>query len=169
MYELARSGQEVPERVRPVTIHALELITKTKENRFLLRIGCSRGTYIRTLCEDIGKRLNVCAHMSFLLRTASGSFQIGEAYSIQELAVLKEQGMLETSIVSIQQALPFLLHVTVTDKKSISRLQNGCTEPLCECAGMQEDQSCLVFGDGELIGIGVYTSAGLKLKLHLEA
>lgn len=169
MYELARSGQEVPERIRPVHIHALEFITKTKENRFLLRIGCSRGTYIRTLCEDIGKRLNACAHMSFLLRTASGPFRVEDAYSIEELTAWKEQGTLLDHVVPIPQALSFLPKVTVTGDKALFRLQNGCTEPVRGCAGLAVDESCLVYGNGELIGIGIWTSAGLKLKIHLGA
>ncbi len=169
MYELARSGQEVPERIRPVTIHALEFMTKTKENRFLLRIGCSRGTYIRTLCEDIGKRLGACAHMSFLLRTASGTFRVEEAHSIEELAARKERGTLLDSVIPIAQALSFLPKVTVSGEKSLFRLQNGCAEPISECARYIEDESCLVYGNGELIGVGVFTPEGLKLKLHLGA
>ena len=169
MYELARSGQEVPERIRPVTIHALEFMTKTKENRFLLRIGCSRGTYIRTLCEDIGKRLGACAHMSFLLRTASGTFRVEEAHSIEELAARKERGTLLDSVIPIAQALSFLPKVTVSGEKSLFRLQNGCAEPISECARFIEDESCLVYGNGELIGVGVFTPEGLKLKLHLGA
>lgn len=169
MYALARSGQEVPERIRPVTIHSLEFIAKTNENRFLIRIGCSRGTYIRTLCEDIGKRLSVCAHMSFLLRTAAGPFRVEDAYSIEELAAQKEQGTLHSSIVPIPQALSFLPNVTIGDNKALFRLQNGCVESVPGCADLAENQSCLVYGNDELIGIGVFTPEGLKLKIHLGA
>ncbi len=169
MYELARNGQEVPERIRPVTIHSLELVAKTNENRFLIRIGCSRGTYIRTLCEDIGKRLSVCAHMSFLLRTASGPFRVEDAHSIEELAAQKEQATLLDSVIPIAQALSFLPKVTVSSEKALFRLQNGCAESISECAGFIEDESCLVYGSDELIGIGVFTPEGLKLKIHLCA
>ncbi len=169
MYQLARSGQEVPERSRSVTIHALEFIAKTKENRFLIRIGCSRGTYVRTLCEDIGKHLSVCAHTSFLLRTASGPFRVEKAYSIAELAAQKEQGTLQNSVVPIPEALSFLQSVAIDDDKKLFRLQNGCAEPVPGCDGLSENQSCLVFANGELIGLGVWTLAGLKLKIHLGA
>ncbi|HWR23682.1 MAG TPA: tRNA pseudouridine(55) synthase TruB [Feifaniaceae bacterium] len=169
MYELARSGREVPERVRPVTIHALELIDQTRENRFLIRIGCSRGTYIRTLCEDIGKRLFACAHMSFLLRTASGTFRVEDAHSIEELSGQKERGTLLESVIPIPDALSFLPRVAVGGDKALFRLKNGLAEPIPDGARFAENQSCLVYGGGELIGVGEWTLNGLKLKLHLGA
>ena len=168
LYELARSGQEVPERVRPVTIHTLELLAKTGENRYLLRIGCSRGTYIRTLCEDIGARLGVCAHMSFLLRTASGAFRVEDAYSIEELSKLKEQGRLLESVVPIETALAFLKSIRVDDEKALFRLQNGLMERLADASCMEDGESCLVYAGDALIGVGVNTQEGVKLKLHLD-
>ena len=59
--------------------------------------------------------------------------------------------------------------VTIGDDKALFRLQNGCAEPVSERTGFIEDQSCLVYGNGELIGIGVFTPEGLKLKIHLGA
>lgn len=105
MYDLAREGTAVPERVRPVTVYALDYVRQTGEDRFLLKVTCSRGTYIRTLCHDIGTALGVPAHMSFLLRSASGPFTLEKAYSLPELTDMRDNGTLETALISCETAL----------------------------------------------------------------
>lgn len=160
LYQLARSGQDVPERVRPVTFHALELLDRTDESRYLIRVRCSRGTYIRTLCEDIGARLGACAHLSFLLRTASGPFRVEDSFSIAELAALKESGELESAVVSVEAALSFLPRVSVGEEDA-QRLRNGCCVQTDAPKG-----TCLIYG-AELLGVGAAAQEGLKLRIHL--
>ena len=67
LYDLARSGEEIPERIRTIRIGSIEILSHQNENRFLLRAVCSRGTYIRVLAEDIGKALGVpaCVTLGF--------------------------------------------------------------------------------------------------------
>ena len=105
MYKLAREGVEVERKVREINVPALELITQIAPNRYLVRIVCSKGTYVRTLCHDIGERIGVPAHMSFLLRTRSGAFDLDGAFTIGELRELKEQGRLSEAVTSIEQSL----------------------------------------------------------------
>ena len=105
MYKLAREGVEVERKVREINVPALELITQTAPNRYLVRIVCSKGTYVRTLCHDIGERIGVPAHMSFLLRTRSGAFDLDGAFTIAELREMKEQGRLSEAVTSIEQSL----------------------------------------------------------------
>ena len=105
MYKLAREGVEVERKVREINVPALELITQTAPNRYLVRIVCSKGTYVRTLCHDIGERIGVPAHMSFLLRTRSGAFDLDSAFTIAELREMKEQGRLSEAVTSIEQSL----------------------------------------------------------------
>ena len=105
MYRLAREGVEVERKVREINVPALELITKTAPNRYLVRIACSKGTYDRTLCHDIGERIGVPAHMSFLLRTRSGAFDLDGAFTIGELREMKEQDRLSEAVTSIEQSL----------------------------------------------------------------
>lgn len=108
MYKLAREGVEVERKVREINVPALEVVSETEKNRYLVRIVCSRGTYVRTLCHDIGERLGVPAHMSFLLRTRSGAFGLDEAFTIGELRELKEQDRLGQAVTPIEQALSHL-------------------------------------------------------------
>ena len=69
LYELARAGKEVERAPRPVTIHALEVLDQTGPDRYTLRVRCSKGTYVRTLCHDIGAALGCGGCMSALRRT----------------------------------------------------------------------------------------------------
>lgn len=105
MYKLAREGVEVERKVREINVPALELIIQTAPNRYLVRIVCSKGTYVRTLCHDIGESIGVPAHMSFLLRTRSGAFDLDGAFTIGELREMKEQDRLGEAVTSIEQSL----------------------------------------------------------------
>lgn len=85
LYELARKGITVERKAKQITVHAIELLEFEKE-RALIKIKCSKGTYIRTLCDDIGERLGCLAHMSALTRTKSGIFTIENAVSLENIS-----------------------------------------------------------------------------------
>ena len=97
LYELARKGIEAERKPRQITIKALELVGR-EEDDFILRVVCSKGTYIRTLCHDIGQRLGTGAVLSSLRRTAAGGLSIDNAYSREEIAALAQTGGLEEII-----------------------------------------------------------------------
>ena len=84
LYELARRGQEVARTPRPIVIHALSLEGRDGTD-FVLRIRCSKGTYIRTLLHDIGQALGTGGCMTALRRTAAGSFTLRQAVTIPQL------------------------------------------------------------------------------------
>ena len=94
-YALARSGAAVEIPSREVTIYALTLQrADAARHTLLLDVACSRGTYIRSLCVDIGRALGVPAVMSFLVRTRVGDFALTDAYTIEELRTAGEQALL---------------------------------------------------------------------------
>ncbi len=82
--DLARKGKEVERRPRPITIHELTLL-ETGENTLRLRVRCSKGTYIRTLCKDIGQALGCGGCMQALRRVTAGEYTIEEAVPLQQL------------------------------------------------------------------------------------
>jgi len=92
LYELAYQGIEVARSPRPVTIHKLELLQQEKDE-ITLAVHCSKGTYIRTLAQDIGRQLGCGAHVSKLRRTASGPFGEEGMVSLVQLEELASQGM----------------------------------------------------------------------------
>lgn len=95
LYELAREGVEVAREPRDVTIYRIQIVEEFIDNppfRYLLDITCSKGTYIRTLCHDIGEKLGCGAVMSYLLRTSSGPFDIYHALTLEEIEELAKKG-----------------------------------------------------------------------------
>lgn len=164
LYKLARAGKPIDEKRRKVTILSLDYISQIGENRFLIKICCTKGTYIRTLCSDIGRALGAFAHMSFLLRTASGNIDLNSTYSIEELRTLSEQGRLFEAIIPCEDALSHLKKVNVgDDQKTRTRLLNGLMHR-CRCG---DSEAVRVYCGDEFIGIGAIRHSELKLKLTL--
>ena len=85
LYELARAGKEVQRDPRPVTIHALEILEQTSGAGYLLRVRCSKGTYVRTLCHDIGQALGCGGCMSSLRRTMAAGFTLEDAVTLERV------------------------------------------------------------------------------------
>ena len=83
LYELARKGREVERKPRSVIIHALEIIERTGEAEYQLRVRCSKGTYVRTLCHDMGQVLGCGGCMSSLRRTMAAGFTLADAVTIE--------------------------------------------------------------------------------------
>ena len=85
LYELARRGQEVERQPRPITIYELELLDQLSPTDYTLRVKCSKGTYVRTLCHDLGRALGCGGCMSALRRTRAGSFALSQAVTMQQV------------------------------------------------------------------------------------
>lgn len=83
LYELARAGQEVARKPRSVTIYETEILSQTEDGDFLLRVRCSKGTYIRTLCHDAGEALQCGGCMSSLRRTEAAGFRLADAVTLE--------------------------------------------------------------------------------------
>ena len=90
LYDLARRGITVEREARPVTIHALTVAPTDTETDYLLDVTCSAGTYIRTLCADIGTALGCGGVMATLERTAAGGFPLSDAHTLEELEAMSE-------------------------------------------------------------------------------
>lgn len=97
LYKLARKGIEVEREPRKITIHKLELLSFDRD-KASIRVACSKGTYIRSLCADIGKKLGCGATMSRLTRTRSGEFTLDKAVSLEEAIKLHNIGKLEEKV-----------------------------------------------------------------------
>ena len=103
LYELARAGKEVERQARPVTIHEIEILDMDLPV-VKLRVSCSKGTYIRTLCADIGERLGCGGTMQSLLRTKVGIFQAEEAITLSQLEKIRDEGRLEEIVYPVESA-----------------------------------------------------------------
>ncbi len=105
LYDIARRGGTVDREARTITIHALDYLGREGENH-LLRIRCSKGTYIRTLCHDLGQALGCGGCMAALRRTASGAFRVEDARRIGEITRSDRENLL--GIDTLFSALPAL-------------------------------------------------------------
>ena len=90
LYELARKGIVVDRPSREVTIYDCQVIEWLDEKRFKIRVHCSKGTYIRTLCTDIGKKLGCGAYMGELKRTQVGKYQIEDSITLSQLELARD-------------------------------------------------------------------------------
>ena len=85
LYEYARKGAEIERKTRKITIHELELLGQREDGDYLLRVVCSKGTYIRALCSDIGDALGCGGTMSSLVRTRAGAYRIDDAHAMEDI------------------------------------------------------------------------------------
>jgi tRNA pseudouridine55 synthase len=104
LYSYARQGIEIEREIRKVFIKELKLIKLTKDE-FSVQITCSKGTYIRTLIDDIGEKLGCGAYVTFLRRTVVEPYLNHKMFTLEELGELKQQQQLETALLSIDSAL----------------------------------------------------------------
>ena len=88
--DLARQGIDVKVEPRPTQVYAIQVLHENADGNFMLQIRCGRGTYIRTLCHDIGEALGTKAHMGMLLRAQTGMFTLDDAHTIEEIDAADE-------------------------------------------------------------------------------
>lgn len=125
LYELAREGKEVERASRAVCINYIE-IHSIELPLVTMTVGCSKGTYIRTLCYDIGEKLGCGGTMESLQRTKVGPFSIGEAITLSQLEALRDEGCVESKVVSVPEVFKELPVVHVK-KEWQKKLDNGNT------------------------------------------
>jgi tRNA pseudouridine55 synthase len=118
LYAYARKGQTVERAPRQVIVHELEMIAFEPPDRARLRVRCSKGTYIRSLASDLGRRLSVGAHLVELRRTASGPFTLVQAITLDELAARIAEGR-PLPMLSVLEALAHLPRVTVDARQAL--------------------------------------------------
>jgi tRNA pseudouridine55 synthase len=159
LYKLARKGIEIERKPRKVVVSSLELIEFSNPS-LKLRIGCSKGTYIRSLCNDLGNALGVGAHVTGLHRTRIGNFRIGDSATIDQLPQKTD------SLFSVDTVLAHLPEV-VLDGYALKKARNG--NPLE--ISLWHDQPFqtgitvrLKDQDGKLFGIGKVAGDFIKIE-----
>lgn len=123
LYELAREGKTVERKARQITIYEMELL-KEEHPDYTMRVCCSKGTYIRTLCHDIGQKLGCGGVMTQLLRSRVGEFRAEDAYRLSEIQSFAEAGRLQEILVPTENMFSQLMALKVKDG-GLKALQNG--------------------------------------------
>ncbi len=122
-YKLARLGKAEPLKPRSITIHCIDL-TAYNDPFIHLAVRCSKGVYIRTLCADLGEALGTGAHLTGLTRTRSGRFRIDDTVTLDQLAVMSAEGVVQQVLVSIDKALEDFPALTLDEVES-ARMAHG--------------------------------------------
>ena len=121
LYELARKGREVERPARPVTIHSLTLEEQIAPDEFIVRVRCSKGTYVRTLCHDIGAALGCGGCMSSLRRTMAAGFTLAQSVTLEQLQQTDDP---TAHLLSIDHLFAHLPALTLQGKPE-TMLRNG--------------------------------------------
>ena len=132
LYELARAGVEVERKPRRIKINSLRVNDINLEDDIktvTITVDCSKGTYIRTLCQDIGEKLGCGACMMELIRTRVGDFLIDDTLTLNQIAAYMIKGEMEEHIISIDSMFPSYTRLTV-DEAYNKLLYNGNKLPL---------------------------------------
>ncbi len=162
LYDLARQGKEVERAPRTVTISEARILSVDLP---LVRfhVTCSKGTYIRTLCADIGEYLGCGGAMETLERTRVGMFTKEESLTLAKVQELVQAGDLPAHLQPIEDLFPTYPKVKVTPEVT-GRLQNGNTIP-CEMSALADGTFVRMYdADGEFYGIYRYVSAENALR-----
>ena len=114
LYELAREGKTVERTPRNIKIYNQKILSIEDCKKIIFHTSCSRGTYIRTLCDDIGMDLGTYGYMSYLLRVAAGNFRIEDSYSIEYIQKLNPKEVLQI-ITPMDKALGHIDRFVISD------------------------------------------------------
>lgn len=118
LYEYARNNQTVEIKSREIEIYDIELLSY-QDDEIKFRVDCSKGTYIRSLCLDIAKRLNNIGYMTSLIRTKAGDYSINNSFTLEEI----EKN--NFSLISVENALKSTFSIKVADEYELKEIKHG--------------------------------------------
>lgn len=166
LYELARAGKTVERKARVRTIYALEIL-KINGPVIDFSVTCSKGTYIRTLCKDIGDFLGVGGHMSALVRTATGKFNLDDAIHIEDA---KAMGVaLKEHLLPVEKALTIEPTIKIS-KKAFELIQNGVKIDLYHYynGALNKDDYVMVYHEDLFVALSQFNGEKLIVSKLFE-
>lgn len=164
LYEYARAGQTVERAARRVTIHAITLLDVDLQGAtFVMRVTCSKGTYIRTLAEDIGEALGCGAHLTALRRTGVGDLTLDGAVTLEQIDVQADEArpaMLAPVDALLQRCTP--VHLEAAAAGRFVQGQRIARRDLPEGQVPEEGALARVYADGKLLGVARMKEGALR-------
>jgi len=154
LYDLARQGKVVERQAVPVTIHEIS-VHSVAGTKAVFTVECSQGTYIRTLCVDIGKKLGVPACMSRLTRVSAGGFGKEQALTLSQIEQVRDEGRVSEYVIPVDQALGMYPALTVSESYTKPLLNGNAFVPRALNAfwKAQEGLYRVYLEDGTFIGV----------------
>lgn len=156
LYELARKGESVERKPRHITVFELDIAGRSDDD-YILRVSCSKGTYVRTLCNDIGLALGCGGCMSSLRRTKAGVFSVENAHTIDEVQKAVDRGEAESLVIPVDTLFSDLNRLTVPAGAE-KKLRNGSVVNISA-----SDEKYRVYSEsGEFLLLGEVRDGKLK-------
>ena len=158
LYELAIEGKEIERKQRKITIYNIEITRFIDNQNFEIKVLCSKGTYIRTLCNDIGQALGCGAYMSYLLRTRTGNFYIDNAIKLDDIDKFLQNNKLNDILLPMDIVLSEYKKIIVLNKAN-KFLYNGnkiSFSYLKNKENLQQNEKVIVYDEDNNL-IGIYT------------
>jgi len=173
LYDLARKGIEVERKPRKITVYSLELISFDEETQSgKLKVACSKGTYIRTLIDDIAKRFCIGGCMTSLVRDSACGFSLEDSYTLDELRALQEKGETEKALLSIESLFVRYEEIFLSDAQA-KRFANGGALDINRIRNKPE-----ILADGDIyrvksqsntfMGLGIYKAETNEIKVYKQ-
>ncbi len=154
MYDLARKGETVDIPARPITVYELRLLGDELPNHgYRLLVRCGRGTYVRTICRDIGEKCGCPAHMRFLLRAKSGIFSLENAHTLEELQQAANEGRLQELLLPLDAPLGHIPAVEVPARLRFPALHGAKLDAAKFPAHIPENVPLRLYDRGTFLGI----------------
>ncbi len=160
LYQLARRGIEIEPKFREIVIHEAQYLKQTREDAHLLRIVCGKGTYVRQLCEDVGRSLGLPAYMSFLVRTQCAGLDISSAYTADELKSMGES--IKEILLPMDGFLSGLPEVHAQAQQSPFLINGNDVDSEGE-----DIREARIYIEGRFLGIGQRLDGRLKINVLL--
>ena len=160
LYEYAREGKTVEVKKRDIEIYAMKLLElKQEEAEIIFEISCSKGTYIRTVCEDLAQKLDTVGYMKDLRRIKVGEFDINDSIEIE--AVKENEKLLEEKIITIEKFFENKLSIELSDKE-LELFLNGV-----KLNKEKQDDIYRIYNQNKFIGLGIIENKKLKRDVIL--
>lgn len=167
LYDLARKGVEVEREPRPITVYGIDLVSYDEASREgALDISCGKGTYIRTIINDIGERLGCGGVMTSLVRTSSGGFTLADCFAFEQIQQARDEDRLAELILPTERVFAKLPRIVLGEAQT-RMYRNGVKLDLARVRDIKQDVTdYAVYGsDGAFIGTALADFEGGILRV----
>lgn len=169
LYKLARAGKAITPKFRTVTVYQLKLLEwhASGPDELELEVHCSKGTYIRTLAEDIGKALGTGAHVTMLRRTRAGPFTLADCLTMETAQQLAQKSELEEKLITLDVAIAHLPALVLPEEQALLLRQGQAVHGVAGVEDLTVDTPLRTYSANKFIGIAALREDGALIARRL--
>ncbi len=171
LYELARQGKKVEVLPRDIKILKNTILRYTPPNKILFEVECSKGTYVRALCRDMGQRMGCGGHMDFLLRCRTGKFNLNDSYTIDEVEQYKHTGDLDKILIPMDKAVETLEKIILPPQLYKRVIHGNLTKLNYQSITLQNLKTEVlirVYCQDQFLGLGIIKCIGNDIGIQMK-